>query len=195
MIENEIDNNIEHEIENDFNNDNISNVEISNENEVDNIFNEELYTNSTRENNKIMNTSGYSLLRELEDKWDSIEKKKINTFENRNFKNNIIEEEKKKNYYLQIKKEIEKLKNNFIDNIQKQKVLYENKDFAQFIYDKVSEMEKYKVKSEEIIKQLQQREIEKLNENKPKNSNKQIENSKKEKQLFEIRKRNQKIEK
>ena len=77
MIENEIDNNIEHEIENDFNNDNISNVEISNENEVDNIFNEELYTNSTKDNNKILNTSGYSLLRELEDKWESIEKKKI----------------------------------------------------------------------------------------------------------------------
>ncbi len=180
MIENEIDNNIEHEIENDFNNDNISNVEISNENEVDNIFNEELYTNSTKDNNKILNTSGYSLLRELEDKWESIEKKKNNTFEKRNFKNNIIEQEKKKNDYLQIKKEIEKLKNNFIDNIQKQKVLYENKDFAQFIYDKVSEMEKYKVKSEEIIKQLQQREIEKLNENKKINSNKQIENSKKQ---------------
>ena len=166
MIENEIDKDIENEIENDFNNDNISNVVISNENEVDNIFNEELYTNSTRENNKIMNTSGYSLLRELEDKWDSIEKKKINTFENRNFKNNIIEEEKKKNNYLQLKKEIEKLKDNFIDKNQKLKLLYENKEFTQFFFDKVSEMEKYKIKSEEIIKQLQQREIEKINENK-----------------------------
>ena len=61
MIENEIDNDIENEIENDFNNDNLSNVVISNENEVDNIFNEEIYTNSTRDNNKIMNISGYSL--------------------------------------------------------------------------------------------------------------------------------------
>ena len=187
MIENEIDNDIENEIENDFNNDNLSNVVISNENEVDNIFNEEIYTNSTRDNNKIMNISGYSLLRELEDKWDSIERKKNNTFGNKNFQNNIIEQEKKKNNYLKLEKEIKKLKNNFIDKIQKQKVLYENKEFAQFIFDKISEMEKYKIKSEEIIKQLQQREIEKLNENKPKNSNKQIENSKKE----NIKKRDQ----
>ena len=180
MIENEIDNDIENEIENDFNNDNLSNVVISNENEVDNIFNEQIYTNSTRDNNKIMNISGYSLLRELEDKWDSIERKKNNTFGNKNFQNNIIEQEKKKNNYLKLEKEIKKLKNNFIDKIQKQKVLYENKEFAQFIFDKISEMEKYKIKSEEIIKQLQQREIEKLNENKPKNSNKQIEKSKKQ---------------
>ena len=95
MIENEIDNDIENEIENDFNNDNLSNVVISNENEVDNIFNEEIYTNSTRDNNKIMNISGYSLLRELEDKWDSIERKKNINYGKKNIQKNILKEEKK----------------------------------------------------------------------------------------------------
>ena len=85
MTENEIDNNSENEIENDFNNENISNMILSNENEVENIFNEELNTSSTRYNNKIMNTSGLSLLRELEDKWDSIERKKNFTYEKKKY--------------------------------------------------------------------------------------------------------------
>ena len=100
MIENEINNESENEIENDFNNENISNMIISNENEneneVENIFNEELYTTSSRDNNiKILNTSGLSLLKELEDKWDSIEKRKSVNPGKKNLQNNIIKQEKK----------------------------------------------------------------------------------------------------
>ena len=173
MTENEIDNNSENEIENDFNNENISNMILSNENEVENIFNEELNTSSTRYNNKIMNTSGLSLLRELEDKWDSIERKKNFTYEKKNIKNKILKEEKKSQNIIKLTKEIEKLKKDFLIQISKQKEIRNNKneEFEKFILNKITEMEKYKVKNEEIKKLLVQREMEKVNENKKKNTN------------------------
>ena len=173
MTENEIDNNSENEIENDFNNENISNMMLSNENEVENIFNEELNTSSTRYNNKIMNTSGLSLLRELEDKWDSIERKKNFTYEKKNIQNKILKEEKKSQNIIKLTKEIEKLKKDFLIQISKQKEIRNNKneEFEKFILNKITEMEKYKVKNEEIKKLLVQREMEKVNENKKKNTN------------------------
>ena len=173
MTENEIDNNSENEIENDFNNENISNMILSNENEVENIFNEELNTSSTRYNNKIMNTSGLSLLRELEDKWDSIERKKNITYEKKNIQNKILKEEKKSQNIIKLTKEIEKLKKDFLIQISKQKEIRNNKneEFEKFILNKITEMEKYKVKNEEIKKLLVQREMEKVNENKKKNTN------------------------
>ena len=173
MTENEIDNNSENEIENDFNNENISNMILSNENEVENIFNEELNTSSTRYNNKIMNTSGLSLLRELEDKWDSIERKKNFTYEKKNIQNKILKEEKKSQNIIKLTKEIEKLKKDFLIQISKQKEIRNNKneEFEKFILNKITEMEKYKVKNEEIKKLLVQREMEKVNENKKKNTN------------------------
>ena len=173
MTENEIDNNSENEIENDFNNENISNMILSNENEVENIFNEELNTSSSRYNNKIMNTSGLSLLRELEDKWDSIERKKNFTYEKKNIQNKILKEEKKNKNIFKLTKEIEKLKKDFLIQISKQKEIRNNKneEFEKFILNKITEMEKYKVKNEEIKKLLVQREMEKVNENKKKNTN------------------------
>ena len=173
MTENEIDNNSENEIENDFNNENISNMILSNENEVENIFNEELNTSSSRYNNKIMNTSGLSLLRELEDKWDSIERKKNFTYEKKNIQNKILKEEKKSQNIIKLTKEIEKLKKDFLIQISKQKEIRNNKneEFEKFILNKITEMEKYKVKNEEIKKLLVQREMEKVNENKKKNTN------------------------
>jgi len=173
MTENEIDNNSENEIENDFNNENISNMILSNENEVENIFNEELNTSSTRYNNKIMNTSGLSLLRELEDKWDSIERKKNFTYEKKNIQSKILKEEKKSQNIIKLTKEIEKLKKDFLIQISKQKEIRNNKneEFEKFILNKITEMEKYKVKNEEIKKLLVQREMEKVNENKKKNTN------------------------
>ncbi len=173
MTENEIDNNSENEIENDFNNENISNMMLSNENEVENIFNEELNTSSSRYNNKIMNTSGLSLLRELEDKWDSIERKKNINYGKKNIQKNILKEEKKNKNILKLKKKIEKLKKDFLDKISKQKEIINNKneEFEQFMFNKISEMEKYKVQSEEIKKLLVQREMEKVNDNKKKNTN------------------------
>ena len=177
MIENEINNESENEIENDFNNENISNMIISNENEneneVENIFNEELYTTSSRDNNiKILNTSGLSLLKELEDKWDSIEKRKSVNPGKKNLQNNIIKQEKKNENYLKIKNEILKLKTHFFENIDKLRENYNNKneEFEQFIFNKISEMEKFKIKSEEINKKIQQREMEKLNENNDNNN-------------------------
>ena len=169
----EIDNNSENEIENDFNNENISNMILSNENEVENIFNEELNTSSTRYNNKIMNTSGLSLLRELEDKWDSIERKKNFTYEKKNIQNKILKEEKKSQNIIKLTKEIEKLKKDFLIQISKQKEIRNNKneECEKFILNKITEMEKYKVKNEEIKKLLVQREMEKVNENKKKNTN------------------------
>ena len=173
MTENEIDNNSENEIENDFNNENISNMMLSNENEVENIFNEELNTSSSRYNNKIMNTSGLSLLRELEDKWDSIERKKNINYGKKNIQKNILKEEKKNKNILKLTKEIEKLKKDFLDKISKQKEIINNKneEFEQFMFNKISEMEKYKVQSEEIKKLLVQREMEKVNDNKKRNTN------------------------
>ena len=173
MTENEIDNNSENEIENDFNNENISNMMLSNENEVENIFNEELNTSNSRYNNKIMNTSGLSLLKELEDKWDLIERKKNTNYGKKNIQNNILKEEKKNKNIFKLTKEIEKLKKDFFDNISKQKEIRNNKneEFEQFIFNKISEMEKYKVQNEEIKKLLVQREMEKENENKKRNTN------------------------
>ena len=173
MTENEIDNNSENEIENDFNNENISNMMLSNENEVENIFNEELNTSNSRYNNKIMNTSGLSLLKELEDKWDLIERKKNTTYGKKNIQNNILKEEKKNKNIFKLTKEIEKLKKDFFDKISKQKEIRNNKneEFEQFIFNKISEMEKYKVQNEEIKKLLVQREMEKENENKKRNTN------------------------
>ena len=57
----------ENEIENDSNNENI----INKINEIENFFNDEIANNSK----KIMNSNSFFLLKELEDKWDSIERK------------------------------------------------------------------------------------------------------------------------
>ena len=164
MIENS--NNSENEIENDFNNENIINM--IKENEIENFFNDEIDNNSKE--NKTMNSSSFSLLKELEDKWDSIERKKNSFIGNKNLENNIRIKERKKENYILLKKEIEKLKSIFLNKIEKENEINDNKnrDFEQFIYDKISEMEKFKIKSEEINKLLKEREIEKINENKKK---------------------------
>ena len=164
MIENS--NNSENEIENDFNNENI--IDMIKENEIENFFNDEIDNNSKE--NKTMNSSSFSLLKELEDKWDSIERKKNSFIGNKNLENNIRVKERKKKNYILLKKEIEKLKSIFLNKIEKENEINDNKnrEFEQFIYDKISEMEKYKIKSEEINKLVKEREIEKINENKKK---------------------------
>ena len=120
MIENS--NNSENEIENDFNNENI--IDMIKENEIENFFNDEIDNNSKE--NKTMNSSSFSLLKELEDKWDSIERKKI-LFGNKNLQKNVRVKEMKKGKLYIIKKEIEKLKNIFLNKIEKENEINDNK--------------------------------------------------------------------
>ena len=68
-------------------------------------------------------------------------------FGNKNFKNNIIVKERKKENYTSLKKEIEKIKNLFLNKIEKENEINDNKnrELEEFIFDKISEMENIKL--------------------------------------------------
>ena len=68
-------------------------------------------------------------------------------FGNKNFKNNIIVKERKKENYTLLKKKLRKLKNIFLNKIEKENEINDNKnrELEQFIYEKISEMENIKL--------------------------------------------------
>ena len=115
--------------------------------------------------------SGISLLKELEEQWNNIEKQKIN---NKNNINNKIDESTYSNsksnnnidkfkYVIDV---IEIKKNKFITMRQKaKKERNDDHDLEQYFLMKLKEMDKYKITDENLKKNIEIRQQEKNNEN------------------------------
>ena len=115
--------------------------------------------------------SGISLLKELEEQWNNIEKQKIN---NKNNINNKIDEStysnsKSNNNIDKFKYVIDMIeikKNKFISMRQKAKnERNDDHDLEQFFLMKLKEMDKYKITDENLKKNIEIRQQEKNNEN------------------------------
>ena len=115
--------------------------------------------------------SGISLLKELEEQWNNIEKQKIN---NKNNINNKIDEStysnsKSNNNIDKFKYVIDMIeikKNKFITMRQKaKKERNDDHDLEQFFLMKLKEMDKYKITDENLKKNIEIRQQEKNNEN------------------------------
>ena len=109
--------------------------------------------------------SGISLLKELEEQWNNIEKQKINnkidesTYSNSKSNNNID----KFKYVIDM---IEIKKNKFITMRQKaKKERNDDHDLEQYFLMKLKEMDKYKITDENLKKNIEIRQQEKNNEN------------------------------
>jgi len=138
-------------------NENISNVFEINENDLE----IEDFPSTVRDNNinnKLMNISGISILKDLEDKWDLIEKKK---YQNEDLfkKENREEKERKRRKKILMIQSIKTLKEDFLKNIRKIKDEYENDDFEDFVFEVFKEMEKYKELNIEANKQNNNKQI------------------------------------
>ena len=112
--------------------------------------------------------SGISLLKELEDQWNSIEKQKMNYYNknkedestNNNTKNNINYEK-----FKYIKDMVECKKNKFLSIRQKAKNIRDNdQEIEQFFLIKFKEMEKYKIMDNNLKKKIEIRQQEKIYE-------------------------------
>ena len=114
--------------------------------------------------------SGISLLKELEEQWNNIEKQKIN---NKNNINNKIDEStysnSKSNNIDKFKYVIDMIeikKNKFITMRQKaKKERNDDHDLEQYFLMKLKEMDKYKITDENLKKNIEIRQQEKNNEN------------------------------
>ena len=115
--------------------------------------------------------SGISLLKELEEQWNNIEKQKIN---NKNNINNKIDEStysnsKSNNNIDKFKYVIDMIeikKNKFIKMRQKaKKERNDDHDLEQYFLMKLKEMDKYKITDENLKKNIEIRQQEKNNEN------------------------------
>ena len=115
--------------------------------------------------------SGISLLKELEEQWNNIEKQKIN---NKNNINNKIDEStysnsKSNNNIDKFKYVIDMIeikKNKFITMRQKaKKERNDDHDLEQYFLMKLKEMDKYKITDENLKKNIEIRQQEKNNEN------------------------------
>ena len=114
--------------------------------------------------------SGISLLKELEEQWNNIEKQKMSYYNrnkgdeskstNSNTKNNSKYEK-----YKYLKEFVELKKNKFLSMRQKAKNIRENdQEIEQFFLIKFKEMEKYKIIDNNLKKQIEIRQQEKMNE-------------------------------
>ena len=113
--------------------------------------------------------SGISLLKELEDQWNIIEKQKINYYNknkgdestNSNSKINANNHEK----FKYIKDMVECKKNKFLSMRQKEKSIRNNDhEIEQFFLTKFKEMEKYKIMDKNLKEKIEIRQKEKLYE-------------------------------
>lgn len=174
---------MEDEIENDFEQ-NISELDKQNY-DIDNELIEYLpytSTNSKRDNE----TSGISLLKELEDKWDNIEKKKqqVNRI-SKNKRQNATSEYKKAN----LKSMIDECKHKFMKKIQIMRTNYnKNKDeFETFANETIMKMENIKIQNDKIKYQLEALEESTKDDNiqdNPTNPNQQINKNIKQEKTF-----------
>ena len=129
------------EIDKEFNS-NLSNVFEINENELD----IEEYPSTVRDNNinnKLINLSGISILKDLEDKWDLIERKKYQN-EDLLMKENKEEKERKKKRNMILLNSIKKAKEDFLKKIRKLNDDYDNDDFEDFTFEIFKRMQTYK---------------------------------------------------
>ncbi len=129
------------EIDKEFNS-NLSNVFEINENELD----IEEYPSTVRDNNinnKLINLSGISILKDLEDKWDLIERKKYQN-EDLLMKENKEEKERKKKRNMIILNSIKKAKEDFLKKLRKLNDDYDNDDFEDFTFEIFKRMQTYK---------------------------------------------------
>jgi hypothetical protein len=134
-------NDIEEDIDKEFN-ENISNVFEINENDLE----IEDFPSTVRENNinnKLMNLSGISILKDLEDKWDLIERKKYQN-EDLLMKENKEEKERKKKRNMIILNSIKKAKEDFLKKLRKLNDDYDNDDFEDFTFEIFKRMQTYK---------------------------------------------------
>ena len=129
--------------------------------------NKNIYNNYNNVNEDI---SGISLLKELEDQWNNVEKQKMSYYSrnkgdeskstNSNTKNNSKAEK-----YKYLKEFVELKKNKFLSMRQKAKNIRENdQEIEQFFLIKFKEMEKYKIIDNNLKKQIEIRQQEKMNE-------------------------------
>ena len=129
------------EIDKEFNS-NLSNVFEINENELD----IEEYPSTVRDNNinnKLINLSGISILKDLEDKWDLIERKKYQN-EDLLMKENKEEKERKKKRNMILLNSIKKAKEDFLKKLRKLNDDYDNDDFEDFTFEIFKRMQTYK---------------------------------------------------
>ena len=152
------------------NNNNIKNI-YNNENNtfLETPQNKNIYNNYNNVNEDI---SGISLLKELEEQWNNIEKQKMSYYNrnkgdeskstNSNTKNNSNSKYEKYKY---LKEFVELKKNKFLSMRQKAKNIRENdQEIEQFFLIKFKEMEKYKIIDNNLKKQIEIRQKEKMNE-------------------------------
>ena len=129
--------------------------------------NKNIYNNFNNVNEDI---SGISLLKELEEQWNNVEKQKMSYYNrnkgdeskstNSNTKNNSKYEK-----YKYLKEFVELKKNKFLSMRQKAKNIRENdQEIEQFFLIKFKEMEKYKIIDSNLKKQIEIRQQEKMNE-------------------------------
>ena len=144
-------------------NENISNVLEINENDLE-IEDFPSTVRDNNNNNKLMNLSGISILKDLEDKWDLIERKKYQN-EDLLMRENKEEKERKRRKKMLIIQSIKKLKEDFLKNIKKLKDEYENEDFEDFVFEVFKEMEKYKELNIEANKNKQIKDFQPINQN------------------------------
>ena len=144
-------------------NENISNVLEINENDLE-IEDFPSTVRDNNNNNKLMNLSGISILKDLEDKWDLIERKKYQN-EDLLMRENKEEKERKRKKKMLIIQSIKKLKEDFLKNIKKLKDEYENEDFEDFVFEVFKEMEKYKELNIEANKNKQIKDFQPINQN------------------------------
>ena len=113
--------------------------------------------------------SGISLLKELEDQWNNIEKKKMNYNKNKGDESTYSNSKTNNNYekYKYIKEMVELKKNKFLSERQKAKNIRDNdQEIEQFFLTKFKDMEKYKIIDNNLKNKIEIRQQEKMNENK-----------------------------
>ena len=125
------------------------------------------YSNDININEDI---SGISLLKELEEQWNNIEKQKNNNFINKNKNDESTYSNSKSNNnnidkFKYIIDMIELKKNKFISNTEKaKKERNDDNEIEEYFLGKLKEMEEYKITDEDLRKKIEIRQQEKNNE-------------------------------
>ena len=110
--------------------------------------------------------SGISLLKELEEQWNNVEKQK-NYNKNKNDESTYSNSKSNYNYdkFKYITDIVELKKNKFLNLRQKaKKERNEDQEIEQYFLNKLNEMEKYKIIDEDLKKKIEIRQQEKFNE-------------------------------
>ena len=124
----------------------------------------------TNDYNMNLDISGISLLKELEDQWNNIEKQKNINISNKNNKNDESTYSNSKSNTISdkfkyITEMVEIKKNKFISSREKaKKERNDDKEIENYFLNKLKEMDKYKIIDEELKKNIEIRQEQKNNE-------------------------------